>query len=1269
MPEIPSSSSPAPLLSASTSPSIPRETSQQTAAQPSSDTSGSHFLGLRRRPKRQGDIESGSPPAGDRAVGFSSAVAPKLQQALMSTYGSKKQHPITTTGTILGYQAWNQLSAGGPPGEMPKAPKLPPLEPDRFAFSIPASKPEQLKLATQLLDTPALDKWMPAPQASPGAAAASPLAQILGASAQTVAAAATAALQSVGIAARPTATLTDMASPEARAAAASRPPMLDARVGEQKAFIELAGAQYAARGIEIEVDKAVLCLQAAAGDQGPQVEAFAKGVKPLLTALRRLPADAPPERREELEGALRRQGAAIIDLPPELQTPLHQAMAKFDGAVMAEAQATQRHAAAQDRLSTLQNERMSTLIDQARGVHAPLGEVLRSVADRLSARPAKGDQLPRDTVLENVFNAGIVAFAPRTATGPLSLGEIQAAPMTHALQTLGTLDAGRLATITADPGSRTPAQSAAVALAREVAVLPRGVEMLSALLAPPQAGAPALDLETSERRVAALRVMFTADAALQTSGGELPQLARSAAAQALQTSDFKLDGLAPELRRAFNAVRNGFFEQGPGTPLQQADNYLKGLTTDMLSSVSRENSVMGAIARALPVGGATALNPSAIASATRTLAQAGLITSTPQAVDAMRGGIETLRGGDGALPAELALKTLARALDAAVPKETPEHLLSATVAEVQVPVRFGLDDRTLQAHPKLADLWGRYAEGQIKPAEAAHQLARVAAADLAAAGEPEVAKTVGAFRKTLDGAVGSAIWNRGQIDNKEQLLDGLISIARLMSVRDKFKFSGGNSYGFDTSRVQLGMKPADFPDPLSLTMRVAAAGKYQHDLVMEIGMTTAAYYLTAGTQSTVAGKLGFGAGASTRLTAGEVSLSLRAADLTAAASYENQWQNGLQVRVPQDVPTQPKNQLEFEDMLRHAVMWQEMGHAGPVDAILKNVDVASLNLLGKYNREAVRGELSGTVLSPQITFSRPLDGTGAAGPSASEAVPVPAPAPAPSAAGQKLAQVVQGRVALAQGRTVGEVRHAMADEASGYYRYPEERAGARTLQQSGAAANLSVNLKRFDDGKTINATDVAGASRMGDHLGGTEVTKRLVTVDGVTAPMRTRRITEFVDLPRFEQAIESDRARWINHGNTYTKFPDGFKQPADDFRLRQQSSESDLRQIFQDAGKLDNQFKQYLAVDCMQVPAAAIVDGYDASAVLARKLGRPEEAAAIHAEREAFLAEDSSWQPRRMAINNVFNTANQPGVTLLGLEVRVADNSEGAHNDVLFPRG
>ena len=268
-----------------------------------------------------------------------------------------------------------------------------------------------------------------------------------------------------------------------------------------------------------------------------------------------------------------------------------------------------------------------------------------------------------------------------------------------------------------------------------------------------------------------------------------------------------------------------------------------------------------------------------------------------------------------------------------------------------------------------------------------------------------------------------------------------------------------------------------------------------------------------------------------------------------------------------------------------------------------------------------------------------------------------------------MAQVAQARLSLLQLRSQGEVRHTKAEEASGHYKYQEVREAARTLTQTGAGASLSLRLKDLGDGKTLNAGDVAGAARTADWVSGVEVTKRLVTMDGVTAPMRSRRVTEFLDLPRFEQAAEADRARWMNHGNTYTKFPADFKPAPDDFKLRQESSEADFKQFFQDAAKLDTQFKQYLVVDCMQVPAAAIVDGYDASIQLAQKLGNHDQAAATSAEREAFLADESTWQPRRLVTNSVFNTANQPGTSLLGIEMRVSDNSDGAHNDALFPRG
>ncbi|MGN7877231.1 hypothetical protein ACTJKJ_27050 [Roseateles sp. 22389] len=1269
--------SPATLLppgaSTSSQPSTPEPA---TLSQPTAESST--FTGLRRRRQPQGDIETGDLRGGDGSIGVSTAVAPQLRWRQVP-YGSEKHHPLTTTVTVSGYQVKNHLSAGGPPGEMPLAPKFPSLEVDRFDFSVPAGRDAQLKTAASLLETPALDRWLgaeatAAPVADgPSGSAGAALLKMAGDATRTATGVAVAAVQSVGLWARATPTLSDMAPAEARAAAASGAPRLDTRVNEQKALIALAGAQYAARGIEVEVDKSVLCLQAAAEDKGPALRDFVDGFKPLLHALHGLPGEASGPQRDAARQAVDAHRALLpaLDLPGDVAPLLGQVLDKLDHALASGAQALHRHADARRELNALQDQRMGAVIEQGAALSPELGQVLGSVADRLRARPAKEDQLPRDTALENIFSASVVAFGQRGETGRLALDGPQGQQAAPALQTLGTLDVRRLADAAASPESRSSAESAAVALAREVAVLPRGIEMLSALMAPPEPGAPKVDKEAVARRDAALRVLFSADATLDASGAPnatpgIPAQARTAAAAVLQTSDFKLDGLDADLRRAFNAVRNAFFDEGPGSSLQKADDYLKGLTTDMLSSVSRENGVMGALARALPIGGATALNPSAVGSATRTLAQAGLITGTQEAVDAMRTAIDTLRDNDTALPAERALKTLARALDAAVPDGAPERIVNAAIAEVQVPERFGLDERTLAQHPALSGTWERYAAGQVTPAEATHQLARIAATDLTEAKEPDAAKAVGAFRKTLDRAVGSAIWNRGQIDDKQQLLDGLISIGRLMSLRDKFKFSGGNSYGFDTSKVQLGLSQAGMPDPMSLTLRLAAAGKYQHDLVMEIGMTTQAYYLTVGTQSTVGAKLGGGVGMSLKQDFDLVSAGMRMADLTATGSYENQWQNGLLARVPRDKTTEATNQREFEDMLRSAVLWQEKGHAGPVDAILSTVDAASLNLLGQYNRESKRGELAGNVLSPQLAISRPVPGQPqeAAPPTAGTAA-----APGPSAVPDDTAQVAQARGAWLQGRSQGEVRQTVAEEASGHYRYQEVKAGVRTLRQTGAAASLSVRLKDLGDGRTVNAGDVAGASRSADRVGGVEVTKRLVTMDGVTAPMRSRRVSEFLDLPRFEQAAEGDRARWINHGNTYTKFPSDFKPAPEDFRLRQQASEADFKQFFQDAAVLDNQFKQYLVVDCLQVPAAAAVDGYDASIALARKLGQHEDAAAMHAEREAFLADESTWQPRRLVINNVFNTANQPGVSLLGLEMRVSDNSEGAHNDVLFPRG
>lgn len=1230
----------------------------------------------RRKPHGSTGTESAGGGQREDTVIHSTALS-HLSRTAQGLYGRQNYNPITSVATLPTYQLVNRLSAGGPPGKMPEAPPFPPLDTARFHFTAPVG--QELETAQRILDATDFSRWLTIPDnASAEPAADATTGRSLGSMASHVgsalSAAASSAVQAFGLIARPTPSLADMVTTDPGAlAAALLAPTLETRLTEQKTSIAAAGARYAALSVEIEMEKTLSCLQAAAGPVGDSLGPYVDRLKTLLRSLHEIPPNASDDIRQAQLQALRLHGAAMPGVPISVEVLLHRMLEQLDTVFAAQAQAQRAHGAARDRLSLVQDESMAFLARQAGAIDPALGHTLASLVDRLKARAFKEDQLPHDVVLKNVYGASVAAFAEPQPQAPLTLGALQAQLAARALQTLGTLDVMRLADATASADTQPSDLTAAVRLAREVAVLPRGSEMLSVLLAPQDPGAAKPSKETAARRDSALRVLFEAAAGLQASPPgnaerTIPANALAAAAQVLQKPDFTLDGLTPTHRHAFNAVRNGFLTNQGDSPLHQADGYLKGLTEEMLTSASRATGVTGFIARAVPTGGATALNPSAIASAVKTLRQAGLITDTNLAVDAMKEATASLRGNAATLPAEKALTHFGLSLGAAVSPAAPEQLLNLAAAQMRTPWGFGLDEKTLQAHPQLQMLWTAHESGSLKPIETARQLAVNARDELTRAKELDAAKGVTTFKKALDAAVGAAIWNRGKIDDKQELLDGLISIGRLMSLRDRFKFTGGNSFGLDTSKIQIGLGlPGPDVTP-TLVARAGLAGKYQHDLVMEIGMTTQAYYLTVGTQSTLGAKVGGGMGVSMRISDnGAVGFGARLADVTASGSYESQWQNGLLARVPRDKATEATNQREFEDLLRHAVMWQEKGYAGPTEAILSNVDAASLNLLGQYDRRSARGDIAGS-FGPQMRLSRPVSST----PAADDAA-VPR-APGPSAKATSHEMFGQVRASLMQLRNQGELRHTKAEEASGHYRYQETRMGARSLTQRGASVTMSVRLNDFNQHTGLRGGDVAALGRTADWLGGAEVTKRLVTMDGVTAPLRSRRVSEFLDLSRFEAAARSDQARWIHHGNTYTKFPPAFKPAAtqdkpEDFRLRHQSSEADFKQLFVDALALDNQFKQYLIVDCMQMSAAAVVDGYDASHLLAKKLGRPEEAAAALAEREAFLADESTWQPRRLVINNVFNTANQPGVSILGLDLRVSDNSEGAHNDVLFPRG
>ncbi len=1195
----------------------------------------------RRRPPR--DVEAGAGNT-ETSVGVASAVSPLRRNAAQRLFGTSTHNPITTGMTLPTYQWVNNISSGGQPGSVPLLPKFPPLDDERHAFQVPEMHDARMETARKLLQSAhRFEAWLAAPAATEAEGAGTP--PSLG---QTVVTAlghglgvAHAAARGLGLAVRETPRLSEMAS-----GAPSQDERVDLQLTVQRTLIAAAGAQYGARSIELEVDKAVKCLAASTGDLTAALNDHAARFKDAARAFHALPPHADAEQRRTAAATLQRLEVERPNLPTEISLLYESALGEFAGAIAAQAHAERSHRQAEEQLAAIRTDRMVQLVD---GIEDPrLKGSLQAISAALNSRAATADLLPSDGALEKIYMAGCAAFHDDHEVAG------------RALQSLRALDCRNLASAVSNPEGAAEESLLAARLAREIAVLPRGTEMLSSIIALPGQIAPGADSgrpaqEAAARRRNALRVLFVADDALQGDG--LSQAARqhlagarTAASRLLHDDAAQPSSLAPDLRKAYNAVRNEFTHVGAGSNLEQADEYLKGLTTDMLNSASRQEGLIGSLARSLPIGGATALNPSAVKSATTPLAQAGLIQDTPQAVDAIRPRIDALRGGEQATVAEKALKALAAALDAAVLARAPEALIGVSAPELSLPPAFGLDPAALENHPPLQQLWQQLDAGALKPAEVAHRLARLAAEGLSAPEDKPLRDEVVAYRKALDKAVGSAIWNRSRIDDKHQLLDGMIAVARLMTLRDRFKFTGGNAVGVDTSKIQFSMKPPKPQAIGSVTMRGGIAGKYQHDLVVEFGMTTQAYYLTVGTQSTVGGKVAAGAGFSLKHGSGVFAEGARMIDGGLSASMESQSQQGLLARVPRDKRTEEANQQEFEELLRQAILWEDHGHSGPADAILSNVDAASLNLLGQYSRNSTRGELT-VGLGPQFGFSRPGK-TPAAESGHSAASPTKKPA------ATQVGQVRGGP----QLRTQGEVRRTLAEEATGHYKYQEARLGRRKLWQVSTVANLSVRVKDFGNGRGMNVGDVASVARSADWLDGAEITRRLVTMDGATAPQRSRRVTEYLNLEAFRAAADAERARWINHGNTYTKFPAGFEH-------KQPSSEQDFEQFFHDAAERDNQFKQYVTVDCLQDSAAAIVDDLDGNVQQAVRMGRTERAATEGAKLEQFLADESTWQPRRLVINSLFNTANQPGASVAGLDLRVSDNSEGAHNESLFPRG
>jgi hypothetical protein len=171
---------------------------------------------------------------------------------------------------------------------------------------------------------------------------------------------------------------------------------------------------------------------------------------------------------------------------------------------------------------------------------------------------------------------------------------------------------------------------------------------------------------------------------------------------------------------------------------------------------------------------------------------------------------------------------------------------------------------------------------------------------------------------------------------------------------------------------------------------------------------------------------------------------------------------------------------------------------------------------------------------------------------------------------------------------------------------------------------------------------------------------RIVTMDGKTEPVRTRLVLELNKVEDFRSVLQTDLARWINHGVSYTKYPVGFT-------AAQQLTEDDLKLFLATAIEFHDQNKQYLLSYCMHEDIAGPHDALQALIEQAKRAGNTSKEIELEEEQKLLLSEPSVWVPRRAVINTRSAQISQPGFTA-GVIAGVSGNTEAIQNIELFPR-
>lgn len=440
--------------------------------------------------------------------------------------------------------------------------------------------------------------------------------------------------------------------------------------------------------------------------------------------------------------------------------------------------------------------------------------------------------------------------------------------------------------------------------------------------------------------------------------------------------------------------------------------------------------------------------------------------------------------------------------------------------------------------------------------------------------------------------------------------------------RDRLRLIGQQTWGLNAGPLSAAASLGSAA--FGMGVRLIAGAQRNRDAVLEFYMGRTGMALQVGEQRT--DQMQLGAGASTGY---GVPLGTDQATFGATLAADWRWrgergvESGVQLRLPRlDKGREPELNVEFLDAYEHLL---RLAAPGPDGAPARH---DWLRELLAHHPELSAGlidaaERSGTGTETHVSASAGLRVGAVAGRGRRAGVAGTLGVRTRQDQG-RTATTAAGYMTTIYRDATASVRAEATARAGASMQFGEvlQSDGERTRQRAGGGLGL------LDAGRTVELRNHATTKFCTLFLFGDEID-----------PGRSDRATDYSRFDEFERHVRADWDGWAQYGTA--KFGDGVEAP-----LHHLLADIQLSHFMEQSRAFSegNGFAAMFADQMMRAPAAPLLDVHRALAALARTAGDEDGAQREDAAFDAFLQDESVWEPTLLLLREKARLQNQRGL-------------------------